>query len=114
MYQLANAGATIPRRRYPRRTHFPGDPESGSNHQLTHGIFSQHNVMEFGQLLAGERRTKAGIVIADDAQGKFSKARNKLAITTQSPAAVRQSQRPGLAITCMQTPAVAIRKARSL
>jgi hypothetical protein len=54
--------------------------------------------MEFGQLLAGERGTKVGIVIKDDAQSKFSKARKKLAITTQSPAAVRQSQRPGLAI----------------
>jgi len=55
--------------------------------------------MELGQLLAGKRGTKVGIVIADDAQSKLSKARQKLAITTQSPATVRHSQRPGLAIT---------------
>jgi len=82
LYQLANAGATIPRLLDPRRTNFPGDPDSGSYHQLTHGLFSQHNVMEFGQLLAGERRTKVSIIIADDDKSKFSKARNKLAITT--------------------------------
>lgn len=70
--------------------------------------------MEFGQLLAGERRTKVGIVIADVAQSKFSKARNKLAITEQSMAAVRQCQRPRLAITYKQTPAVAIRETKSL
>lgn len=99
MYQLANAGATVLRLLDPRCILFPADLESGSYHQLTHGLFSQHNVMEFGQLLAGERRTKVGIVITDDAQSKFSQARQKLAITTQSPATVRQSQRPGLAIT---------------
>ncbi|KAF0854767.1 hypothetical protein Y788_14510 [Pantoea dispersa 625] len=83
--------------------HFSGDPESGSYHQLTHGLFSQHNVMEFGQLLAGERRTKVGIFIANDAQSNFSKARNKLAITAQSMAAVRQCQRSRFAITCIVT-----------
>ncbi|MDR6350455.1 hypothetical protein Q3H59_002048 [Pantoea sp. SORGH_AS 659] len=85
LYQLANAGATIARLLDPRRTHFPGDPESGANHQLTHGLFSQHNVMEFGQLLSGERRTKVGVIISNDAQSKFSKAMNKLPITAQNP-----------------------------
>lgn len=48
LYKFANAGATIPWLLDPRRSHFPGDPKSRSNHQLTHGLFSQHNVMELG------------------------------------------------------------------
>ena len=51
--------------------------------------------MQFGQLLAGERRTKIRVVLTDDAQRKFCKAGQQLAITTQSTAAVgNQCQRP--------------------
>ncbi len=79
LYKFANAGATISWLLDPWRTHFPGDSKSRSNHQLTHGLFGQHNVMGLGQLLAGERGTKVGIVIADDAQSKLSKVRRRFA-----------------------------------
>ncbi|KVT50902.1 hypothetical protein WK54_23310 [Burkholderia ubonensis] len=101
--QFTQARTSCPRLVDLRRALPARHPQAGVGHELADRLLGEPDAVTLPQLLAGQRRPKIGVAIADDRERPVGRSCIQTTITGTPALARGQSSRARLAVTIHQT-----------